>query len=105
MRKTRSDSRPQFRRSKTNNCSDTDAIAAGLLNGYLKHRQAVERHGLMYLMSLTHNVLLKDQRELGCSHPEMMTRLLPWLEPSVVRALPAIFEQELACTRRAQGAA
>lgn len=56
-------------------------------------------------MSLTHNVLLKDQRVLGCSHPEMMTRLLPWLEPSVVRALPAIFEQELACTRRAQGAA
>lgn len=84
---------------------NTDAIAADLLCRYMEHKQAADRHGFLYLMSLTHNVLLKDQRELGCTHSEMMSRLLPWLEPSVVRALPAIFEQELSCARRSQVAA
>lgn len=105
MQKTKSNNRSHVISHQLVTSRDTDAIAAELLQRYLEHKRATDQHGLMYLMSLTHNVMLKDQRELGCSHPEMMTRLLPWLEPSIVRALPAIFEHQLACTRRAQAAA
>lgn len=105
MRKTKSHNRCPKSPTKSVTYHGTDAIADDLLSSYLRHKQTVDEEGLMYLMSLTHNVLLIDQKVLGCTHPEMMARLLPWLEPSVVRALPAIFEHQLACTRRARAAA
>jgi hypothetical protein len=79
-------------------------MAVKVLDTFLEHQFLVEIAGTVYLEELRDIVMRQKPEDLGCSHDEMLSHLLPWLEPAIPAALTALARLEEA-HRKAMSAA
>lgn len=81
-----------------------EAFAVKVLDTFIEQQFFVRINGTHYLERLTDLVMLQKPEDLGCSHDEMLSHLLPWLEPAIPAGLTALARLEEA-RRKAMSAA